>query len=227
MKNEEGRVSTFNKTTIIAIALIATIVLGGTAWWIYRPSTPGPPSSPDITPEKPQITEPAPKPEPEPGPETSPTNSDIPDIIEITMAELVNRTVNHIQDTNTEEYESLIGKQIRLTDAVVRRKGGDEPISLHDYWLVLELNEENVLTVFVGFPYNSYEAEFRKTVKTIQVGDRVTVEGEFDRTYPMVGSPILLETKEGMGGTGGIQLVASNPLGRIYRTTRLTKQIEP
>ena len=158
--------------------------------------------------------EPEPEPELELEPEISPTDSDI---IEITMAKLVERAINHIQDTNKEEYESLIGKTLRLTDAIVRKKE-DQPVGDDDYWLVLELNKENVLTLFVKFDRNP---EFKKILDTIQVGDQVTVEGEFDRTYPLVGSPILRQTPQ------GLKLAAVTPLGTIWHATKLIKQSKP
>ncbi len=231
-EKNRGIVSTFNKTnTIVAIVLIVTIALGG-VWWIYKPSTLGSRTKIDTTDNQPtqnqtettpdptNVISPEPnelnvtEPEPEPEPETPPTDSDI---IEITMSELVEKAINHIQNTNKEEYESLIGKTLRLTDAIVRKKE-DQPVGYDDYWLVLELNEEIILTVFVGFDHTP---EFKRILDTIQVGDQVTVEGEFDRTYPIVGAAILTRTPQGM------KLAAVTPLGRILYPTKLIKQSEP
>lgn len=103
-KEESGTVSTFNKTTIIAIALIATIALGSVGLWIYRPSIPGPP--PPVIPSETTPTETEPITEPESINTTLPAE---PEITNATDTIPETPTIKPIEITAA-EFKKLIDK---------------------------------------------------------------------------------------------------------------------
>jgi len=203
LKNEEksGTVGNLNRTTLIAAILIATIAFGA-GWWIYRPSTPGPP--PPIIPSEttPTETEPTPEPtttenttSPEIEPETTNTTDITPEMPELNETEVIviedlesfgRRIYEYILNGSyKDEAEGYLNKTIRITAEVTKleiwQASGEEYFEISAGFLVEaepRIDSKKLIFVHVQKPavILCQVPENKEMAKNLKTGNTITLQ---------------------------------------------------